>query len=76
MLQLYFFSFANLCKKQGKYDRTESLFLEVIQTRKMKLGSQHPDTVSSILKALANMYKSQGKIAEVETLLLANSIVV
>ncbi|EGZ77168.1 hypothetical protein NEUTE2DRAFT_48528, partial [Neurospora tetrasperma FGSC 2509] len=38
----------------------EKLFVQVMETRKAKLGADHPDTLSSMAN-LASTYRNQGR---------------
>jgi len=53
---------------QGRWDEAEKLQVEVMDARKVKLGSQHPDTLQ-VMADLALTYKSQERLAEAESLL-------
>ncbi|KAH8655573.1 hypothetical protein BX600DRAFT_384999, partial [Xylariales sp. PMI_506] len=45
----------------------EKLFVQVMETRKTKLGADHPDTLTSIAN-LASTYWNQGRWQEAEKL--------
>lgn len=53
--------------KQGRWDEAEKLFVQVTETRKTKLGADHPDTLTSI-GDLASTYRNQGRLEEAEQL--------
>jgi hypothetical protein len=44
----------------GRWDEAEKLEIQVMETRKTKLGADHPDTLSS-MGNLAFTWKSQGR---------------
>ncbi|BCL82285.1 tetratricopeptide repeat protein [Ktedonobacteria bacterium brp13] len=54
--------------KQGKYAEAEPLYLRALAIYEQQLGSDHPNTASS-LNNLATLYRTQGKYAEAEPLL-------
>ncbi|KAK4194106.1 hypothetical protein QBC40DRAFT_188947, partial [Triangularia verruculosa] len=45
---------------QGRWEEAEKLFVQVMETRKTKLGADHPDTLTSMAN-LAFTWKSQGQ---------------
>ncbi|KAL5370834.1 hypothetical protein DPSP01_014640 [Paraphaeosphaeria sporulosa] len=51
----------------GRYEEAEKLFVQVMETRKTKLGADHPDTLTSIAN-LASTYRNQGRWEEAENL--------
>ncbi|KAI9763277.1 MAG: hypothetical protein M1839_006524, partial [Geoglossum umbratile] len=51
----------------GRYDEAEKSFLQVMETRKRKLGAEHPSTLASIAN-LASTYRNQGRWKEAEEL--------
>ncbi|KAH8745055.1 hypothetical protein BGZ57DRAFT_743827, partial [Hyaloscypha finlandica] len=51
----------------AKLDAAEKLEVQVMETRKTKLGVDHPDTLSSIAN-LASIYKTQGQWGKAEEL--------
>ena len=51
----------------GRYNESEELFVQVMETRKRVLGEEHPDTLSSIAN-LASTYRNQGRWKEAEEL--------
>ena len=53
---------------RGLYAQAEPLFLRALTLREQLLGSEHPDTAST-LQALADLYYRQGKYEQVEPLL-------
>lgn len=57
-----------LCRrKHRRQKRAEKLHLQVMETRKMKLGLDHPDTLGGIAN-LPSIYSQEGRLKEVETL--------
>lgn len=60
---------AVLSTKQGQYEEAERLFQKVLETRKLKLGDDHPETLET-KHELAMMYKEQGDYNKAEPLLL------
>jgi hypothetical protein len=52
---------------QGKWNKAEELGLQAVETRKRVLGTEHPDTLTSIGN-LASTYKNQGRWKEAEDL--------
>jgi tetratricopeptide (TPR) repeat protein len=53
---------------QGKYDRAEPLYQEVLQARSAKLGPDHPDNLNS-KHSLGCLYLAQGRYERAEPLL-------
>jgi tetratricopeptide (TPR) repeat protein len=60
---------ANLYNSQGRYSEAESLCFQGLEIRRSQLGTDHPDTASS-LNNLAGLYRSQGRYSEAEPLYL------
>ncbi|KAK7182331.1 kinesin light chain [Paraphaeosphaeria sporulosa] len=54
-------------KLGGRWDDAEKLEVQVMQTRKMKLGTYHPDTLTSMAN-LASIYKDQARWNDAEKL--------
>ncbi|KAI2618459.1 hypothetical protein GGR54DRAFT_156526 [Hypoxylon sp. NC1633] len=52
---------------EGRWTQAEMLFVQVMETRKTKLGADHPDTLSSMAE-LALTYWDQGRWNEAEKL--------
>ncbi|KAM0362811.1 hypothetical protein ACHAPK_011498 [Fusarium culmorum] len=52
---------------EGLWKDAESLFVEVMETRKTKLGPDHPDTLTAMAN-LASTYRDQGRWADAESL--------
>ncbi|KAF8345299.1 hypothetical protein F5887DRAFT_1159043 [Amanita rubescens] len=52
-------------RNQGRWDEAEKLEVEVMEARKEKLGSLHPDTLTSMAN-LASTYRNQGRWDEAE----------
>ncbi|KAF2177993.1 hypothetical protein K469DRAFT_601143 [Zopfia rhizophila CBS 207.26] len=59
---------ASTYRKQGRWDAAEELEVQVMETRKMKLGADHPDTLSS-MNNLAFTWKEKGRDAEAISLM-------
>jgi tetratricopeptide (TPR) repeat protein len=59
--------FAMCLQSDGWYNEAEKLFAEVVETRKRVLGSDHPDTLTSMAN-LALTYRNQGRWKEAEEL--------
>ncbi|KAJ6114394.1 hypothetical protein N7486_000172 [Penicillium sp. IBT 16267x] len=59
-------------RDDGRWQKAEQLFLQVIETCKSKLGEDHPDTLSSManlaMANLASTYWNQGRWDEAEQL--------
>ncbi|KAF1948247.1 kinesin light chain [Byssothecium circinans] len=51
----------------GRYNESEELFVQVMETRKRVLGEEHPDTLTSMAN-LASTYRNQGRWKEAEEL--------
>ncbi|PZD22571.1 kinesin light chain 1 [Pyrenophora tritici-repentis] len=51
----------------GRYKEAEELFVQVMETRKTKLGADHPDTLTSMAN-LASTYRNQGRWDDAEEL--------
>ncbi|KAL6161718.1 hypothetical protein ACJQWK_08470 [Exserohilum turcicum] len=51
----------------GRYREAEELFVQVMETRKTKLGADHPDTLTSMAN-LASTYWNQGRWDDAEKL--------
>jgi tetratricopeptide (TPR) repeat protein len=51
----------------GRYEEAEELFVQVMETRKTKLGADHPDTLTSMAN-LASTYRNQGRWDDAEKL--------
>jgi hypothetical protein len=49
--------------RDGRWNEAEASFTQVLETRKRKLGADHPDTLTS-LENLAFAWKGQGRDAE------------
>ncbi|KAF2474439.1 uncharacterized protein BDR25DRAFT_166411, partial [Lindgomyces ingoldianus] len=47
-------------RNQGRWDVVEQLDVQVMETRKKKLGADHPDTLTSMAN-LAPTYRNQGR---------------
>ncbi|KAL1889913.1 hypothetical protein Sste5346_008640 [Sporothrix stenoceras] len=54
-------------RNQGRWEEAEKLAVQVIETRKTKLGADHPSTLS-IMANLASTYRNQGRWKEAEKL--------
>ncbi|KEY74892.1 hypothetical protein S7711_09765 [Stachybotrys chartarum IBT 7711] len=52
---------------EGLWKEAESLFVQVMESRKMKLGADHPETLTS-MGNLASTYRNQGRWEEAEGL--------
>jgi tetratricopeptide (TPR) repeat protein len=51
---------ASTYRLKGQYDDAEELGKQVMETRKKKLGADHPDTLASMAN-LASTYRNQGR---------------
>ncbi|KAI2475466.1 AAA superfamily ATPase [Pyrenophora tritici-repentis] len=51
----------------GHYEEAEDLFVQVMESRKTKLGADHPDTLTSMAN-LASTYRNQGRWDNAEKL--------
>lgn len=56
---------ANVYKEQGNYDKAESLLIETVEGRRLKLGDTHPHTLES-WNSLIDLYEAWGKPQEAE----------
>ncbi len=56
---------ASTYRNQGRWDEAEKLQMDVMNTRKTKLGSDHPDTLT-IMANLESTYWNQGRWDEAE----------
>ncbi|KAK4193988.1 Tetratricopeptide repeat-domain-containing protein [Triangularia verruculosa] len=54
---------------EGRWEEAEKLFVQVMETRKTKLGADHPDTLTSMAN-LASTYSNQGRWEEAEKLFM------
>ncbi|KAF2183895.1 kinesin light chain, partial [Zopfia rhizophila CBS 207.26] len=59
--------FAMCTYSDGRYNESEQVFVQVMETRKRVLGEEHPDTLSS-MGNLASTYRNQGRWKEAEEL--------
>ncbi|KAF2850341.1 HET-domain-containing protein [Plenodomus tracheiphilus IPT5] len=59
---------ASTLSSDGRYKEAEELFVQVMETRKTKLGADHPSTLTS-MNNLAFTWKAQGQNAEAIDLL-------
>ncbi|CAG8883952.1 unnamed protein product, partial [Penicillium egyptiacum] len=50
---------------QGRWEEAEKLEVQVVETRKTKLGVDHPDTLASMAN-LASTFSEQGRWKEAE----------
>jgi hypothetical protein len=53
--------------KQGRYAKAESLYIQVVETRKRVLGLEHPNTLTSMAN-LALAYIKQGRCTKAKSL--------
>jgi tetratricopeptide (TPR) repeat protein len=60
---------ALLYYSQSRYEEAEPLHLKCLDVSRVKLGEDHPKTLSS-MNNLAMLYKSQGRYEEAESLYL------
>jgi lipopolysaccharide biosynthesis regulator YciM len=51
---------ASTYRSQGRWEEAESLFVQVMETSKSKLGADHPDTLTS-MNNLAFTFKGRGE---------------
>ncbi|KAJ6109868.1 hypothetical protein N7486_002103 [Penicillium sp. IBT 16267x] len=58
---------ASTYRKQGRWEEAEQLDVQVMETRKTKLGEDHPDTLTSMAN-LASTYRKQGRWEKAERL--------
>ena len=56
-------------RNQGRWNETEALELQIMETRKTKLGVGHPHTLTSMAN-LASMYRNQGRWGEAKALFI------
>jgi hypothetical protein len=61
---------ASTYSNQGRWDEAEQLQVQVMESRKTKLGADHPDTLRSMAN-LAFTWKSSGHISRALDLLRA-----
>ncbi|KAF1966426.1 kinesin light chain [Bimuria novae-zelandiae CBS 107.79] len=54
-------------RNQDRWPEAEALFMQVMETRKTKLGADHPSTLTS-MNNLSVTYKHQGRWTEAEAL--------
>ena len=54
---------ASTYRSQRRWDDAEKLSVQVMESRKTKLGADHPDTLTS-MNNLAHTWKSQGRDAD------------
>ncbi|PVH91243.1 hypothetical protein DM02DRAFT_606711 [Periconia macrospinosa] len=54
---------ASTYRNQGRWPEAEALLVQVVETRKTKLGPDHPDSLTS-MNNLAFTWKSLGRDAE------------
>ena len=47
-------------KLRGRWDRAETLEVQVMETRKKKLGADHPDTLISMANLVSTLW-NQGR---------------
>ncbi|KAF2181041.1 putative kinesin light chain [Zopfia rhizophila CBS 207.26] len=59
--------FRKCARRDRRYKEAEKAFAQVMQTRKRKLGAEHPSTLTSIAN-LASTYRNQGRWKEAEEL--------
>lgn len=55
--------------RQGKYQKAEKLFVELVELQKQKLGPAHPATLLNIAN-MARTYTEQGRLEKAENLFL------
>ncbi|KAF2647025.1 hypothetical protein K491DRAFT_615367, partial [Lophiostoma macrostomum CBS 122681] len=55
-------------RNQGRWEAAEALEVEVMETRKTKLGADHPDTLTS-MNNLAHTWKGQGSTSKAISLI-------
>jgi hypothetical protein len=51
---------ADILRDKGQWEKADKLFVQVMETRKTKLGADHPDTLTS-MNNLAFTWKRQGR---------------
>ncbi len=49
-------TFGTVYYNKGQWDKAEKLFVQVIETRKTKLGVDHPDTLTSIANLASTLW--------------------
>ncbi|PKS05676.1 hypothetical protein jhhlp_008196 [Lomentospora prolificans] len=59
---------ASTYRDQGRWDEAEKLFVQVMETRKLKLGDDHPSTLTSMAN-LAFTWKAQGRLTDALSLM-------
>ncbi|QRV95357.1 nephrocystin-3 protein [Ceratobasidium sp. AG-Ba] len=59
--------FAEVYRKNGRWQEEEGLLKQVLEARKRELGESHPDTLTS-MGNLASTYSNQGRWGEAEAL--------
>ncbi len=57
---------ASTYRKQGRWDKAETLDIQAMEKSKTQLGADHPDTLASMAN-LASTYRNQGRWDEAET---------
>ncbi|KAK3317106.1 hypothetical protein B0H66DRAFT_576700 [Apodospora peruviana] len=60
-------TFGRMYYDEGRWSEAEKLFMQVMETRKTKLGADHPDMLTSMAN-LASTYRNQGRWEEAEKL--------
>ncbi|KAK3326908.1 hypothetical protein B0H66DRAFT_530896 [Apodospora peruviana] len=60
-------TFGRMYYDEGRWSEAEKLFMQVMETRKTKLGADHPSTLTSMAN-LASTYRNQGRWEEAEKL--------
>jgi tetratricopeptide (TPR) repeat protein len=58
---------ARALQSDGQYKRAEELYMQVMESRRRVLGSEHPDTLASV-DNLGSVLESQGKYEEAEAM--------
>ena len=61
---------ASTYHSQGRWDEAEKTFVDVINAREAKLGSDHPDTLGSMANLASTHRRGQGKWDNAHSLLL------
>ncbi|KAJ6205442.1 kinesin light chain [Bipolaris maydis] len=59
--------YARALQSDGQYKRAEELYMQVIESRRRVLGSEHPDTLTSV-SHLGSVLSRQGKYEEAEAM--------
>ena len=62
---------ASTYRNQGRWKEAEELDVQVMQTRKRRLGEEHPDTLTSmanLASSSSSSYRNQGHWKEAEEL--------